>query len=90
MRLKIQAILLEDQIESSPSESNCDSEDEDNQQTEYSKLACGIDKNAKEKSLGMLACKFIRLLKAHKFIAIEKAAEILSQNIANKYKTKVV
>lgn len=62
--------------------------EEDEQQTVSTKVA-SYDKYSKEKSLGVLACKFIRLLQSQKYIAIERAAEILSQNIANKYKTKV-
>lgn len=62
--------------------------EEDDQKTVSTKVASN-DKYSKEKSLGVLACKFIRLLQAQKYIAIEKAAEVLSQNIANKYKTKV-
>lgn len=69
------------------SESGFCSDDED-EQTASTKQSFR-DKYSKEKSLGVLACKFIRLLHGHKYIAIERAAEILSQNITNKYKTKV-
>ena len=52
-------------------------------------LVRGKPNATKEKSLGTLAYKFIRLLKMNKMMAIEKAAEVLSHNITNKYKTKV-
>lgn len=69
----------------SPSESLFDSEAED----ELSNSMRHSEKSSKEKSLGTLACQFIRLLKIHGSIAIERAAEILSQNLPHKYKTKV-
>lgn len=47
-------------------------------------------KGVKEKSLGVLAFNFIRLLKSRKVISIEKAAELLTDSLErNKFKTKV-
>jgi len=44
----------------------------------------------KEKSLGILAFNFVSVIQREKLIAIEKAAELLSQNMeSNKFKTKV-
>ena len=48
-------------------------------------------KGSKEKSLGVLAFSFIRLLKSRQIVSIEKAAELLTDSIEkNKYKTKVI
>ncbi len=69
----------------SPSESHFESDVDE----ELSNSIRITDKNTKEKSLGTLACQFIRLLKDHGSIGIEKAAEILSKNLPHKYKTKV-
>lgn len=45
----------------------------------------------KEKSLGIIAFNFLKLLQKEKTLTIERAAEILSQNLEpNKYKTKVL
>jgi hypothetical protein len=44
----------------------------------------------KEKSLGILAFNFVSVIQREKLIAIERAAELLSQNMeSNKFKTKV-
>ena len=69
----------------SPSESQFESDVDE----ELSHSNRHTEKSTKEKSLGTLACQFIRLLKDHGSIGIEKAAEILSKNIPHKYKTKV-
>lgn len=44
----------------------------------------------KEKSLGILAFNFVSVIQREKLIAIERAAELLSQNMeSNKFKTKI-
>lgn len=50
----------------------------------------GDDIITKEKSLGVLAFNFVKVIQREKLIAIEKAAELLSKNMEpNKFKTKV-
>jgi len=48
------------------------------------------DNLTKEKSLGILAFNFVSVIQREKLIAIERAAELLSQNMeSNKFKTKI-
>jgi hypothetical protein len=56
------------------------------------KVKCEDPDNSKikEKSLGILAFNFVRVIYREKMIAIEKAADLLSKNMEpNKFKTKV-